>query len=93
VLGTANIMLTRSQDQDDGAGPSRTKRPVEIYMEVSDVDAYFQQVKDSGTAPSSPLTDQWWGDRTFTVMDPYGYQIRFYQHVGDPNPPKGAKLV
>ena len=46
-----------------------------------------------GIKVTSPLTDQWWGDRTFTVMDPFGYQTWFYQTVREPIPPKGAKLV
>ena len=39
-----------------------------------------------------PLETQWWGDRTFAVMDPYGYQIWFYQTVAEPKPP-GTKIV
>jgi hypothetical protein len=27
------------------------------------------------------------------VMDPYGYQIWFYQTVGEPKPPQGTKVV
>lgn len=39
------------------------------------------------------LTTQWWGNRTFKVMDPYGYELWFYQTVGEPKPPQGAKIV
>jgi len=39
------------------------------------------------------LATQWWGDRTFKVMDPYGYELWFYQTVGTPKPPQGAKIV
>jgi hypothetical protein len=42
---------------------------------------------------SEPLMDPLWGDRTFTVMDPFGYQIWFYQTVGEVKPPAGAKIV
>jgi len=31
--------------------------------------------------------------KTFKVMDPYGYEIWFYQTVGEPKPPAGAKIV
>jgi hypothetical protein len=40
-----------------------------------------------------PLTMQWWGDRTFKVLDPNGYEIWFYTNVAEPTPPQGAKLV
>ena len=89
----AKVMLMRTQQSTEETGTTSPKRPVEIYLEVSDVDAYQKQLTAKGIKVTSPLTDQWWGDRTFTVMDPFGYQIWFYQTVGEPIPPKGAKLV
>jgi uncharacterized glyoxalase superfamily protein PhnB len=69
------------------------KQPVEIYLEVEDVDALHNRLKKNGVAISDPLTLQWWGDRTFKVLDPNGYEIWFYSHVAEPTPPQGAKLV
>ena len=43
--------------------------------------------------PTEPLTMQWWGDRTFKVRDAYGYEVWFYQTVGEPKPPAGAKII
>jgi uncharacterized glyoxalase superfamily protein PhnB len=93
MLGGAKVMLMRPQERTGGTNATSSKRPVEIYLEVSDVDAYHNQLKKQAVKVTSPLTDQWWGDRTFTVMDPFGYQIWFYQTVGEPKPPKGAKIV
>jgi uncharacterized glyoxalase superfamily protein PhnB len=66
---------------------------VELYLEVDDVDSYHDQLKKRGVKITSALTDQWWGDRTFTVIDPFGYQTWFYRHVGEPKPPQGIKIV
>lgn len=93
TLGGAKIMLMRPQQSSEGTRATPYKRPVEIYLEVRDVDAYHKQLVAKGIKITSPVTDQWWGDRTFTVMDPFGYQIWFYQTVGEPIPPKGAKLI
>ncbi len=93
VLGGASIMFTRTRERMDDARPSAGKRPVEIYLEVDDVDAYHDELKERGVKITSPLTTQWWGDRTFTVTDPYGYQIWFHQHVAEPKPPQGTKIV
>jgi PhnB protein len=93
TLGGAKVMLMRAQEKTNGTNPTASKRPVEIYLEVGDVDAYHAQVKKSGVGITAPLTDQWWGDRTFTVMDPFGYQVWFYQSMGEPKPPKGAKII
>ncbi len=93
VLGGARIMFARPQERIDGTGPAAAGRPVDIYLEVDDVEAYHHQLKTRGVKIATPLTTQWWGDRTFTVLDPYGYQIWFYQTVAEPKPPKGAKIV
>jgi len=42
---------------------------------------------------TDPITTQWWGDRTFKVIDPNGYEVWFYQTVGEPKPPQGVKIV
>jgi PhnB protein len=93
TLSGAKIMFTRPQERMEGADATSSKRPVEIYIQVSDVNDYHDRLKKNKVKITSPLTDQWWGDRTFTVMDPFGYQIWFYQTVGEPEPPEGAKIV
>lgn len=93
TLGGAKVMLMRPQEPTEGTSATSSKRPVEIYLEVTDVDAYHDQLEKKAIKMTTPLTDQWWGDRTFTVIDPFGYQIWFYQTVGEPKPPKGAKIV
>ena len=93
VLGGGRIMFARPQAKTDGTQPSSGKRPVEIYLEVADVDAYHAQLKERSVKISDPLTLQWWGDKTFKVTDSYGYEIWFYQKVGEPKPPQGMKIV
>jgi len=92
-LGGAQVMLMRPPWTMDGTGATESKKPVELYLEVEGVDDYHAQVTGRGVKTTSPLTDQWWGDRTFTLMDPFGYQIWFYTHVSDPVLPAGAKVV
>jgi len=93
-LNGAQIMFTRAREPMDAARPSAGRRPVDLYLEVDDVDAYYRAITQHGVKIMSPLTTQWWGDRTFTVVDPYGYQIWFHQkQVAEMKPPQGAKLV
>ena len=93
ALGGAKVMLMRPAEEIEGTSATSSKRPVEIYLEVGDVNAYHEELKKRGVKITSALTDQWWGDRTFTVIDPFGYQIWFYTHVSEPMPPKGMKIV
>lgn len=92
TLGGARIMLMRAVEGLSGTNLTSQKRPVELYLEVENVDGYFEQVKKNVKA-TTPLTDQWWGDRTFTIQDPFGYQVWFFQTVADLRIPPGAKIV
>jgi len=85
----ARIMFARAP----GPMADRSKQPVEIYLEVGDVEAYCRQLQKKGVKITEPLTMQWWGDSTFKVMDPCGYQIWFYQTTGELRPPEGMKIV
>jgi PhnB protein len=92
--GGAMIMIGRPEDRIEGTSPKYpTRRPIEIYVKVEDVDGYHDEVKRRDVTVAEPLTTQWWGDRTFAVKDPYGYQIWFYQTVGEPAPPPGVKMI
>lgn len=91
ILGGARVMFSRAMNGNSQSRPG--KQPVDIYLQVDDVDAYHTRVKKNGVKISDPLTLQWWGDRTFKVLDPNGYEIWFYTNVAEPKPPQGAKLV
>jgi uncharacterized glyoxalase superfamily protein PhnB len=91
VLGGARMMFSRAPGSDTPRRPG--KQPVEICLQVDDVVAFHNRLKKSGVKISDPLTLQWWGDRTFKVLDPNGYEIWFYTNVAEPEPPQGAKLV
>lgn len=93
TLSGAKIMFMRPQESMDGVSATSSKRPIELYIQVADVDGHHGRLKKNKIKLTSPLTDQWWGDRTFTVMDPFGYLIWFYQTVGEPKLPEGAKII
>ena len=90
VMGEARVMFMRAPSE---VTSPPGKQPVEIYLEVEDVDALHNRLRKSGVAITDPLTLQWWGDRTCKVLDPNGYEIWFYTNVAEPKPPQGAKLV
>ena len=90
----ARIMFARTPGMSLSTKPGAAKQSVTIYLEVVDVDHYFGQLsKKEGVNVTDQLMTQWWGVRSFKVMDPHGYAIWFYQVVGEPKPPEGTKLV
>ncbi|RJQ28551.1 VOC family protein [Candidatus Parcubacteria bacterium] len=52
-----------------------------VYVEVEDVDIYFQSLKQKGVHASSEPRDWPWGKREFVVKDPDGYKLVFYSPI------------
>jgi PhnB protein len=67
----------------NGAAPGSTGMSLYINLGSESVDGYHDRVRAAGVAITDPLTDQFWGDRTFMVEHPDGYRIMFSQHVRD----------
>lgn len=90
----ARIMFTRPRGRQLDIEAPGSKQGTEIYLEVANVDEYFSQVlKLKGIIMTEELVTQWWGDRTFKIMDPMGNEIWFYQTVGKPKLPQDLKIV
>ena len=47
--------------------------PVTLHLYVDDVDAVARQAVAAGTRELRPVKDQFYGDRTGTVEDPFGH--------------------
>ena len=57
--------------------------PVHVYMYVEDVDRIFAQANAAGATAMMPLEDQFWGDRTGTLVDPFGHRWYVSTHKED----------
>ena len=60
--------------------------PVHIYLYVEDVDAVFNQAVSSGAASLMPVQDQFYGDRSGGVTDPFGHVWWIATHKEDVSP-------
>ncbi|HEY4497556.1 MAG TPA: VOC family protein [Candidatus Paceibacterota bacterium] len=54
---------------------------VYTYVEVDDVDRYFEMIKKNGVAPRTEPKTWPWGKREFVVKDPDGYTFVFYSYI------------
>ena len=62
-----------------------------IYLE--DVDAAYQKAIDAGATAEQPVTDQFWGDRSGSVKDPFGVTWMLATHVEDvPDEEMGRRM-
>ncbi len=91
-LGEAKLMFMRPPEHTPASEPA-DQRPVQMYFPVEGIDAYHDQIVGGGVTVKKALETEWWGDRTFIVVDPYGYDLWFYETVGEPKPLPGMKLV
>jgi PhnB protein len=57
--------------------------PVGMWLYVGDCDAAFKRAVDAGAKADMPPTDMFWGDRTASVVDGFGYRWTMATHVKD----------
>jgi PhnB protein len=67
--------------------------PVTIHLEVTDVDAKFQQAVDAGATIVMPLEDAFWGDRYGVLRDPFGHIWSMGQPIREVTPEEIEKAV
>ena len=64
--------------------------PVDLMMDIEDVDAAFARVVEAGVTVTMPLADIFWGDRYGTFTDPFGHKWGMAQHLVDLTPEEMA---
>ncbi len=57
--------------------------PVTLGLYMKDVDQSFKKAIDAGAKQIMPVKDEFYGDRTGQVMDPFGYKWSIATHKED----------
>jgi PhnB protein len=74
-IGPATLMLSDEYPEYDIRGPrSIGATSVTIHLHVSDVDKLFDQAVAAGATVVRPLQNQFYGERSATVRDPFGHE-------------------
>jgi PhnB protein len=83
-LGDSRVMLADEFPDMDFRSPHAIGgTPVTIHMYVKDVDAVVKEAVAAGATITRPVEDQFYGDRSGTVMDPYGHVWHVSTHKED----------
>lgn len=86
-VGDSPIMLADEFPDSGYRGPqSLGGSPVGILLYVEDVDARFRQAVAAGGKVVKPVTDQFYGDRSGTLEDPFGHVWTIATHKEDLSP-------
>lgn len=85
-IGNSHVMLADEFPERDIRGPkSRGGSTSSLMIYLPDVDAAFQRALDAGGKVDGDMTvkDQFYGDRSGTLVDPFGHKWTLATHVRD----------
>ena len=83
-IGDSVVMLSEENEAWGTKSPlSLGGSPMFLMAYVADVDAAFRRAIDAGATEVRPVADQFYGDRSGTLKDPYGHQWTLSMHIED----------
>lgn len=86
-IGDSNVMLADEHPEIGARSPrSLGGSPVSLMLYVEDVDAVVGRAVEAGATLKRPVADQFYGDRTGSVEDPFGHFWYVATHVEDVPP-------
>jgi PhnB protein len=86
-IGDSVIMLADEHPEMGHRGPqSLGGAAVSLLVYVDHVDEVFKKALASGAKEMQPLKDQFYGDRSGTLQDPFGHQWTLATHIEDVAP-------
>jgi PhnB protein len=86
-IGDSYIMLADESEPMQAFSPKHYGGVSTSFMVyLPDVDSVFQQAIDAGGSVWRPLADQFYGDRTGGITDPFGHQWYLATHLRDVSP-------
>lgn len=86
-IGDSIFMMADENPEMSVKSPLRIGgAPVGLMIYVEDCDQVFQRALSVGAALDRPLQDQFYGDRSGTVVDPSGHRWTIATHKEDVSP-------
>jgi PhnB protein len=83
-VGDSVIMLADEYPDMGYRGPRAIGgTPVSIMLYIEDVDTWFKRAVDAGAKELRPVVDQFYGDRSGTLEDPFGHVWTLATHKED----------
>lgn len=87
LIGDSHVMLADQYPEIGAMAPEPGNRPpVSMMLYVPDVDAVFARAVEAGATVERPLANQFYGDRTGGIMDPFGHRWYIGTHIEDVSP-------
>ena len=86
-IGNSHVMLADEQPEMGYRGPLAVGgAPVSLMVYVDDVDSTFKKALEGGAQQLRPVENQFYGDRSGTLKDPFGHMWSIATHIEDVPP-------
>jgi len=93
-IGDSHLMMAEENPEWGNQSPlALGGSPVSFMVYVPDADAAFARALAAGCTQVRPVENQFYGDRTGTLKDPYGYTWSLGTHLEDVSEAEGQKRM
>ncbi|HEV2986885.1 MAG TPA: VOC family protein [Candidatus Angelobacter sp.] len=93
-IGNSMVMLADenpSMGQGHSSAATIGASPVSLYIYLPDVDGVVERAVAAGAKTLKPVQDQFYGDRSGFIQDPFGHLWGIATHVEDVSPEEMAE--
>ena len=93
-IGDCHVMMAEENPDWGNRSPQALGgSPVSFMVYVPDADAAFARALAAGCEQVRPVENQFYGDRTGTLRDPFGYQWSLGTHVEEVSEAEGQRRM
>jgi PhnB protein len=88
-IGDSRLMLADenpSMGQGHASAATIGASPISLYLYIPEVDRVFERAVAAGAKVIKPVQDQFYGDRSGFLQDPFGHLWALATHVEDVSP-------
>ena len=94
MIGDSHVMLADEHPEQGHKGPKSVGgTPVGIMIYVPDVDSVFAKALAAGATQTRPVENQFYGDRSGSITDPFGHNWMISTHIEDVSPEEMEKRM
>lgn len=84
IIGDSMLMIADAQPDMGWPAPAAgAELPMSLVLYTEDVDAVFARCVEEGAEEIRPVEDQFYGDRSGTIRDPWGHFWTIATHIED----------
>jgi PhnB protein len=93
-VGNSRFMLGEESLEMGAVAPTgKGRTPVALCLYVEDVDTVFKRAIAAGAKEDRPVQNQFYGDRSGMLIDPFGHTWNVATHIEDVSPEEMKKRM